>query len=163
MRYWTALVTRRGEERRAASHVERQDFQFYLPQMAVASRAFADKFRGEIMFPGYLFVRLREGWHALASTRGVARMMLRDGVPVRVPNCELSRLRELEDDRGLVHLPERFRFGDAVRVAAEGGGALAGLTGVYRGMTPRDRCVVLLRILGKSVTAEVDAGSLVAA
>lgn len=159
MRYWTAVVTRRGQERRAAANVERLGFPFYMPMLAVENKT-----RGTLMFPGYLLVQIdtRSSWEVLASTRGVARLFMCDVLPVRVPNAEIKRLWDLEQGDGLVHLPERFSPGDRVRVG-EGGGSWSGISGIYQGATQNERCLVLLQILGKDIVTAVSARSLEAA
>ena len=155
MSYWTALVARYSQEQRAAHHVERQGFEFYLPQMLALSASGRD--RRELLFPGYIFVRvnLRRQWRVLAGTRGVARMLLCGELPTRVPDEDVEAFRRLEDERGFVQLLPPLRDGDVV-VAGSGSGGYEGVRGVVQGMTARDRVKVLLTILGRAVSVELD-------
>jgi hypothetical protein len=65
LRYWTVVVTKWGQELRAAANVERLDFEYYLPVMVDA------RLRRALMFPGYLMVRVHEGWEVLVAAHAV--------------------------------------------------------------------------------------------
>jgi transcriptional antiterminator RfaH len=150
--YWTAAVTRYSQEQRAAHHVERQRFQFYLPQTVTLSPKGKD--RVELLFPGYIFVKVKRGWETLASTRGIARLFLCEDRPTRIHDEEIARLQSMEDARGYVQLHPPFTVGDQVHVTA---GVYEGLRGVVRGMDAQHRCRVLLYTLfGRRVEKALD-------
>lgn len=153
--YWTAAVTHFAQERRAAHHVERQGFQFYLPEILSITSGGQD--RREILFPGYVFVRvsLREEWRSLASTRGIARLLLCGETPTRIPDAEIDGLRAAEDERGFVQLQSGLRVGDEI-VGLVGAGGYEGVRGIVRGTSARDRVRVLLRLLGRLVEVDLD-------
>jgi transcription antitermination factor NusG len=153
--YWALAKTKRSEEERAASHVERQGFAYWLPRMIEWSSSGGQKF--PLMFPGYIFFKVRQGWQALCSTRGIASVVICQDEPARVRQSEIDYLRSLENARGLVVLPARFGDGDAVRVAQ---GSYAGARGVVRGMPAAGRCAVLLQMFGKEVSLDVGEESL---
>lgn len=155
--YWTCVVTRPHQERRAAHHVERQGFVYYHP---VAWMPHRGQLRPRAMFPGYLFVHVHDGWPKLASTRGVSRLILNaDDKPARITPAELHFLKSLEDDKGVIVLPIRYRVGDRVRFVA-GKRYLLGMTGIVRGTTAKGRVDVLLRILGRHVVKTVEKSTL---
>lgn len=153
--YWAIAKTKWTEEERAASHVERQEFEYWLPRMSMFSPKGAE--RRSLMFPGYLFFKVRAGWQAICSTKGVASVMLCDGRPARVRQDEFDYLRSLEDWRGLVVLPPRFGKGDAVVVTQ---GQYQGVRGVVQGMSVAARCRVLWSMLGRDVEASIPEASL---
>ncbi len=161
IKFWTAAQTHERQELRAAAHVERQGFEFFLP---VCEEFRARRFRKTIMFPGYLFVRIREGWQKLASTRGISRLIYNsDGLPSRLSDREIEQLRALEDEHGVVQLRKRvFSDGDLVRVGP-GGHGLETLSGIVQGTPVADRYRILFTIMGRQVVGEVDARSLSAA
>lgn len=150
--FWTAAQTHFGEEQRAAHHVEKQDFEYYLPEMLTAT---ARGDRRELMFPGYIFVRVAAHWRALASTKGIFRLFMCGESPTRIPEHEISYLRSCEDERGFVQPLPPLSVGDRV-LAREGAGAFEGALGVVREMTTRNRVLVLLNLLGRSVQVELD-------
>lgn len=150
MRYWTAAATRNSQEQRAAHHVERQGFQFYLPQI-LSRRGMRE--RRELLFPGYIFVRIAEGWEALASTRGISRLFMCGDRPAPMPSSEIDSLRSREDDSGFIRLHPRLP--DGAKVVLKDG-AWAGMFGILEETTASDRCRVLLSVLGRSVRGEFD-------
>jgi transcription antitermination factor NusG len=148
--YWGCVRTKPRQEARAAGNVEAQGFSFYRPVMWVP---FGNRLRRETMFRGYLFVRMREGWQALASTRGVARVMMAGERPSRVPDREIAFLRNLEDNDGVVVLPPSFAVGSRVRLKG-GQRFLRGRVGIVQTLE-RHRCKVLLSILGRETVKEM--------
>ena len=152
--YWTVVVTKWKQELRAAANVERLGYEYYLPIMV------DERTRRALMFPGYLMVRVREGWEVLSSARGVSRLMLCSDVPSRIADEEVEQLRRLEDERGLVRLAPRFAVGQFVRGRC---GQYEGLSGIVQGTSASGRCAVLLRMLGKHVVVDIEGSALVAA
>jgi transcriptional antiterminator RfaH len=146
LNYWGCVRTRRGQEGRAAHHVELQGFEFYQPQMWVPHKA---QLRRATMFPGYLFVRVREGWRSLNGTRGVRSVLMTGERPSRIPDHEIAFLRSLEDGKGVVNLPPAFRVGDRVRMAG-GQRFLRGRVGIVAALEAHE-CEVLLSIMGREV------------
>lgn len=153
--YWAIATTKWNEEERAASHVERQEFDHWLPRMSTFTQRGAE--RRSLMFPGYLFFKVRQGWEAICCTKGVASVMLCDGRPARVRQEEFDYLRSLEDKRGLVVLPPRFGNGDAVQITQ---GQYQGVRGVVQGTSVAGRLRVLWAMLGRDVHASIPEGSL---
>lgn len=150
--YWTAAVTRRTQEQRAAHHVERQGFEFYLPRIEVSDG------RRTLMFPGYIFILVRASWHCLASTRGIARLFFCDDAPVRMRDGEIESLMSSEVD-DVVRPPPKFLPGDFV-VDNRSSSAFFGVGGVYSGMASSGRCEVLFSLLSRQVRVEVSEASL---
>ena len=155
-KFWLCAVTKFSEERRAASHVERQSHEFYLPEMPVKDET--GRMRRRLMFPGYIFIYIRDGrWTHLSSTRGIQRVLSHEETPVRVPRHEIQWLKSREDEDGLVRLNPRPHVGDTVTVSS---GGFAGIAGVVQNLLPSDRCKVMFRLLGRSVVGEFDDGAL---
>lgn len=152
-RYWTAAVTRFCEETRAAHHVERQGFRYILPYVEVRG---ARGWRRELMFPGYILVKLGEGWESLSSTRGISRLLMTNGVPHRVPQSFVSWMQSAIDSRDVVSLTPPAAVGDRVV-------AYNGFRGTVREVLSQDRivrCRVLMTVMGRSVEGVFDAREL---
>lgn len=130
-RYWTAAVTKRGEEERAACHVEQQQFEFYLPRFSSMKRNRAGRYveHRELLFPNYIMIKLHAGWRTLNSTRGIHRVFMRDSIPVRMRDEDIDTIRAREDADGLVQLAPRLSVGNRVMVG-EAGGSYNGMRGV---------------------------------
>lgn len=159
--HWTVAVTHFGEERRAAANLERQGFVHYLPEVYEWS-ARRTLFRPVLMFEGYVLIKLREGWQALSSTRGISRVLMQDCVPSRLRTEFVTQLRALEDERGVVSLSPRLRDADRVKFRAEGG-SWSGLVGIVQGTPSVERVRVLLTLMGREVVGTFDPRALVAA
>jgi hypothetical protein len=182
--YWSVAQCCWREERRAAHHVEKLGLDYYLPLTYVPDNAGDDE-RRTLLFPGFIFVKLRDGWQALCSgtVRGVRRLLMvpaelsgrvqavsnlgAQAVPERVPaqvrGDEIRRLRGLEDECGVVRLRPRLR--DGMPVVVESGGAYEGLEGLVEGMPAAGRVRVLFKklLLGRVVSREFSESALRAA
>jgi transcription antitermination factor NusG len=151
--YWTAAVTKRAQEQCAAYHVAQQGFTVYMPKAMVLTPK--GKERCELLFPGYMFIKLHQCWKVLLSTRGVRRVFMCDEVPTRVPDDEICALQAREDVRGMVALKDVFAPG--MKVEIKNKGALSGMLGeISRTSNHRDRVLVLLRMLGREVEVELN-------
>ena len=149
--YWTAATTRWSQEQRAAHHVERQGFQHHLPLTQVLTTR--GSLRTELLFPGYIFIRIKRGWESLASTRGISHLFMCDGRPTRIPDHVMSELRAREDESGVVQLLPDVDVGDVVRATS---GVWRNCVGRVSSLSARMRVSVLLSILGRQVEVELD-------
>lgn len=143
--YWTVAATKGSDEERAAHHVERQGFKFYLPRIVMH---YGSRSKREFLFPGYIFIQINKHWHSLFGTRGIRHLFMCSGMPTRMPDSDMVDMRSRENDDGLVELPPPLRIGDHIEVT--GTGPFNGKSGVLKGMLSRDRCFVLLNMLGRS-------------
>lgn len=153
MERWYAVVTKPRKEEVALEHLERQEFQAWLPRLEREVRIRGRwQTRIEPLFPRYLFLRGTAGvddFSTVRSTRGVGDFV-RFGVdPAIVPDQVIEYLQATADpDTGIHHLgnpASRFKAGDRVLVLE---GPFAGLEGVLLQEKGEDRVIVLLSILG---------------
>ena len=118
------------------------------------------------LFGGYLFARIVDQWRVLERTLGVLSVVKVGTTPSRCPDSEIAALLERADSDGIIRLGARppapprhvLRPGAPVAIAD---GPLRGLSGVYAGMTARDRELVLLNVLGATRPVELAAGLIV--
>ena len=147
--YWTAAATKFGEEQRAAHHVERQGFEFYLPKTI---EGYGAKLRRDYLFPGYIFIRVSQGWHCLMSTRGIRRLFFCGDAPTRMSTSDVESIRLRESDDGYIRLKPPVTVGSRVTVKS---GSFKSMIGSVDCMTARDRCTVLLSIMERAVAVNV--------
>lgn len=164
--HWHAVQTKPGQEDKAAFNLRRQGYGVYLPKYARLRRHARKTERvARPLFSGYLFVAVdagRQGWRAINSTLGVARLVAATDAPIAVPEAVIEGLRAREGGDGCVRLePQRhLRSGDKVRVTE---GAFESFLGLYEGLTEGERALVLIDFLGRKVRALIDPEALAAA
>jgi transcriptional antiterminator RfaH len=161
MRRWYLIHSKPGAEAEAQRHLQRQQYQTYLPRLVQRLRR-----RGRVrlqvgaLFPRYLFLRLEEGRQCLTpvrSTSGVASVVRIGARFATVPDEIIDELRSREDPDTGFHslcLPERLERGAQVRID---GGAFSGLEGVFERAEGAERVVVLLTLLGEERPVQLPA------
>lgn len=162
---WHLAFTRPAAERVARSHLERQGYGVYLPQLRqklLQRGKWCDRITA--LFPRYVFVQLNPVIQSLAPVRSTVGVVgvVRFGVDYAiVPDPIVERLRANEDPDTRLHrhrASEWFKPGAAVRIAS---GAIAGLEGIFVCEDANERVTVLLNMLGRETQVRVDAGYVV--
>src|SRR5690242_15000182 len=111
---WYVVQTQPRAEAKAATHLQRQGFETYLPRFLKRRRharplgTFAAP-----LFPRYLFVRIgraSQRWRCIHSPTGVSRLVGNGDGPAAVADVIVGGLRAREGDDGLVRLEPRRRF-----------------------------------------------------
>jgi transcriptional antiterminator RfaH len=165
MSYWAVVqmqgymlaqsVPRPGEEAKlcnAQAALARLGYESYLPltKTRIAGHA---KTKISPLFPGYIFARIdADRWYPIASTVGVVRVLMCGEAPARLNDRVIDELRRGEV-KGFVKLPEPLKRGDRVRVTS---GSFFGHIGLYEGQSSRQREFVLLEMLGRAVSVELN-------
>jgi transcription antitermination factor NusG len=151
MSYWACARVLPHRERLALHCLGLAGYQTYLPRIRERRTVGGRKVQvAAPLFPAYSFVLIELQWHAARWAPGVAALVMDGDRPARVPDAEIASLRAREHG-GFITLPKApkpstgLHLGDRLRVRS---GPFIGLDGLYAGMAPRDRIVVLLRILG---------------
>jgi transcription antitermination factor NusG len=155
-RYWTAAMTMPDEEQRAAHHIEKSGFKFYLPIARFPDQTGKLRVR-RVLFPRYIFILMKAGWERLLCAPGIFRFFLHEENPVPVPVKDIKRLMAMEDKDGIIKLPtsvkpdpKMLRPGMSARI--RGNDAFAGqLCKVAVVHEPSGRCEVVLKIMGRDV------------
>ena len=157
--FWALVETRNREERVAEAHAEQQGHQVYLPRYR--KREYRDGrviSVAKVLFENYLFVKIRERWSHLSSTKGITRIVMASEGPARVPLPDIARLRAREDAEGYVVLQRAHPFQIGQKLQYVSGGTI--LEAIYEGLTDDDRVRVLFEILGRRVRAAVSVSEL---
>jgi transcriptional antiterminator RfaH len=111
-----------------------------------------------------MFVRVIGQWRAIERSPGVLALIKFGEQPARCPDAEVGALLARADRDGIIRLPSRAS--SSRRVFAPGAkvsitdGPFRGLSGIYQGMSAREREVVLLDLLGGKRPVEIAAGLL---
>jgi transcriptional antiterminator RfaH len=145
---WSVAMTNPNCERIAVDNLLRQDFETYLPKFLCGPSK-----KETILFPGYLFVFIKKGWHAIFQTRGICHLLMSGEHPAEIKEVVVQEIKDKEGSDGFVVLPEnvvgqlRYRKGQVVSVKR---GPLIGMNGIVASMAGGERVRVLFKMMGRS-------------
>lgn len=165
-RRWYVVQTHANAETKAAMHLQRQGFETYLPRYLKRRRhARRTETVAAPLFPRYLFVAFdasRQRWRSIQSTFGVTNLVCTGEDPATLPNEVVEKIRHREDEHGFIRLEmaPQFAPGDKIRVVD---GVFSLCSGLFEGMTDRERVTILLELLGRKVRVVLDMDSVAAA
>ena len=157
---WYAVVTKPRQEQIAVENLQRQAFECFLPMAENPYQRRSRKLRIiEPLFPRYLFIHANVHQQNLApvrSTRGVVSMVRFGMELAKVPESVITALQaSMDPDSGLITIdPVPVEEGDTVKVFD---GPLAGIKGIVKERKGENRALLLMEMMGKSTTVEVDA------
>jgi transcription antitermination factor NusG len=148
MAYWAVARTPVRREGFAAKRLEAGGFEAFAPRTPTGA-----------LFPGYLFIRIGDTWRAIDRTVGVLSLVKFGDAPARCPEAEVESLMDRVDPDGIIRLapapqpaPRKpIPIGAKVRTPS-------GLSGIYLGMTAREREKVLIDLLGRQKPVTLRAG-----
>jgi transcriptional antiterminator RfaH len=154
---WYLVQLKPGGFDRARRNLDRLGFASFMPMRWETRRRSGRMIESlRPLFPGYLFVLFRPGearWRIINSTYGVARIVcLEGGRPTAVPEGLMRSLQAACNADGVMHQPEALCPGRAVRVIR---GPFAGFPARIEAMPDRERVLILLEMMGRSVGATV--------
>jgi transcriptional antiterminator RfaH len=157
---WFAVYTKPRQERIAREHLARQGFECFLP-LAVnpyQRRSRLRTLRIEPLFPRYLFLHAtltQDNLAPVRSTRGVVNMVRAGTQLLEVPKQVIQSLHaRMNAETGLIRIePVAVQAGDRVRVFD---GPLAGLEGLFQLESGKQRALLLVELMGRQTTVEVD-------
>ena len=161
---WYVVNTQPRSESRAIYHLETQGYSVFCPRYRRTVRhARQTKIVLAPLFPAYLFVHfdiLRDRWRSINGTRGVVRLLIRDGKPQAVPVGIVPELMAWTRDDGSFDWTSKLKIGEAVRIAD---GPFAELLGTLEYLDAAGRVRVLLELLGRSVSVALRSEALLPA
>jgi transcriptional antiterminator RfaH len=157
---WYLVHTKPRQEDIALANLERQGYECYLPQIRIERiRRRKAEVATEPMFPRYLFICLDssdqgKSWSPIRSTLGVSQLVHFGARAAKVDDTLVDLLRQRE--RALP-TEAMFQSGDSVVVTD---GPFAGIEAIYQTTDAERRAFILLEILAKPVSMQIDAGRL---
>ena len=159
MAYWAAAQTQAQHEAAAQHFLGLHGFECYLPRLRVPRVRRGRKIETRpVLFPGYVFVSITNGWWQARWCPHVVRLVSAGDGPAHVADAIVDELRGRERN-GLIDLPKPpgLHPGDRVRILR---GPFAGHFGLFAGMKPHERVEVLLMILGGQARVELARGAI---
>lgn len=161
MTTWYAVYTQPQAEAKARENLLRQGYEVYLPRYrreVSHARRLTTVLRP--LFPRYLFAGLDRAamrWRPILSTIGVCGLVRAGEEPAPVASDIIAALRAQESCGGFEAIGRRsLRIGELVRISA---GAFEDMIGRLVELRDRDRVVILLDLLGRTVRTQVEAGA----
>jgi transcriptional antiterminator RfaH len=157
---WYLLHTKPRQEDVALANLERQGYACYLPQIRIERiRRRKTEISTEPMFPRYLFIRLDssdqgKSWSPIRSTLGVSQLVHFGARAAKVCDALVELLRQREQ---AMSLDAMFHSGDSVVITD---GPFAGIEAIYQTADADRRAFILLEILSKPVSMQIDTGRL---
>lgn len=157
---WYLVHTKPRQEDVALANLQRQGYECYLPQMLIERiRRRKAEIASEPMFPRYLFIRLDssdegKSWSPIRSTLGVSQLVHFGARAAKVDVALVELLRQREH---AMPLDAMFHSGDSVVITD---GPFAGIEAIYQAADAEPRDFILLEILSKPVSMQIDTGRL---
>lgn len=153
---WYVGHTLPCREKLARTHLERQGFETFLPQL-LTKRSHARKILATTspLFPRYIFIRLdlgRDRWRSINGTLGMAYLVATRDHPCPVPTGFIEDLQRSADGDVISYRTPTFMPGDAVELRS---GPFAGHIGTLLSVSPNGRIEMLLGLLNGSVRLTV--------
>jgi transcription antitermination factor NusG len=150
---WYAIRVMSNRERAVASLLEGRGFPVSVP-LCRSRRHGTGRRKESVLFPGYLFCSFNPNvLLPIISVPGVVHIICRQRVPVAVDPEEMNSVRRLAD-AGLHAEPCAWiAIGERVRVRE---GPMAGVEGTLAREGNRDRIVISISLLMRSVMVELD-------
>ena len=154
---WYALHTRSRFEQKVHDQLCSKSLETFLPRIQVWSRR-KDRRKKILvpMIPGYVFVRSQleaEEYYHIIQTIGVVRMVALKGKPIPANDEEISSLMILHGTDRTVQNRSYMAKGNQVMIME---GPLKGLIGIYLRHKAKDKVVVSLELLQRSLEVEIE-------
>ena len=157
---WYLVHTKPRQEDVALANLQRQGYECYLPQMRIERvRRRKAEIAPEPMFPRYLFIQLDssdqgKSWSPIRATLGVSQLVHFGARAAKVDDALVELLRKREQ---AMPLGPMFHSGDSVVITD---GPFAGIEAIYQTADAERRAFILLEILSKPVSMQIDTGRL---
>lgn len=161
MHSWFLAQVKPNADQIAKRNLERQGFKTFQPMEArttVRRGKLVDQQRP--FFSGYLFVTYPSApvpWAVVNSTYGVSRLVKLGNKPAIVPNSVMTALLGSCDMNGVISVPSDISVGDKVEVIR---GPLVNFIGHVQQLTPDQRALILVDIIGKQTRVMVPTAAL---
>jgi transcriptional antiterminator RfaH len=160
---WVVVNTHPHREPVALENLARQGFPAYCPSVRrriTHARRTRDVLRP--LFPGYLFVHVNSDqleYRPILSTRGVRTLVRFGQRPSFLEDAFIRDLKSREVEGVIVRPPSPYKVGQTVSIA---GGPFDGIAAAIIEMDEKDRLVVLMKLLNRSIKVEIRAEMVVA-
>ncbi len=159
-RQWFAVRTKPRQEQYAKEQFSRQGFEVYLPQtLVLISHARKKGWVERPFFPGYMFLNLaidEQRWSSIASTYGAVGAVSFGTQYPSIPNEVINTLKAHENEQGVILCESRpsepFRPEQKIRVIC---GPMRDLEGIFQVMGGKDRVLILMELLNRTISVRL--------
>jgi len=152
---WYALHVKSHAERSVARALAERGYEHFLP-LSACRRRWSDRMKVvELpLFPNYLFSRITASSAGrVIDTPGVIRIVGAANVPLPIEDEEIAALKQIVASNLSAEPWPFLHVGQPVTITA---GPLSGLSGVLVRVASRDRLVVSVSLLQRSVAVAID-------
>ncbi len=114
----------------------------------------------EPLFPRYLFVYEmadRYRWLEIVKTPGIVRMLGNGNVPISIPEVQIESIKKILNGKNASTPIPYLKEGQMVKVV---NGPLMGCEGIILDLKKKDRLIISIDLLQRSVSAELDCADL---
>lgn len=155
MKKWYLIKTKPRQEKIAVYNLENQNFHVYCPFAFINSKFVA-------LFPGYVFINLDENiqnFSPIRSTKGVLHFIKFGQNLAKIPDSIIDFIRENENStsRKIKNLNE-FKKGDKILITE---GVFKNCIAIFKSIKSDDRVLLLLEMMGKEQTININKKSLI--
>ncbi|HEY4085638.1 MAG TPA: transcription termination/antitermination NusG family protein [Bryobacteraceae bacterium] len=150
---WYAIRVMSNRERAVAALLQGRGFPVSVP-LCRSRRNGTGRRKESVLFPGYLFCAFDPNvLLPIISVPGVVHVVCRDRVPVAVDPMEMEAVRRLAEAGFNAEPCAWIAIGERIRVRE---GPMAGVEGTLAREGNRDRIVISISLLMRSVMVELD-------
>ena len=152
---WFALQVVPRHEKSVANILEYRGYKHFLPTCRV-SRKWSDRVTSieQPLFPGYVFCKSQSNlMDVVRGAPGIIRIVAFGGKPLPVPDKEIEALQQIVRGKREYRASPYLGVGKKVQVIS---GPLTGISGTIVQFKNRDRLVISLDVIMKSVSVEID-------
>ncbi len=151
---WFALQVVPRHEKSVDRILEHKGCDHFLPICSVR-RKWSDRVKivAEPLFPGYVFCRSQRNlMPIIRGVPGIMRIVAFGGIPHPIPDKEIEALQQIVHSQREYSSIPYLNIGQKVQVIS---GPLAGISGIITQFKNRDRLVISLDVIMKSVSVEL--------
>jgi transcriptional antiterminator RfaH len=154
---WFLLQTKAREEQRAIDNLNQQQITTFCPEITVEKIVRGKrKTQKEVLFPGYIFVRLdaqSPSFTTIRSTRGVAKFVTFGHEPSRVPDTLIDIIQQRIADQDCQESAKPApKPGDLLEITE---GAFKGMDAIFSEPDGDARAIVLVTIMHQLVPTSI--------
>ncbi len=145
---WVAVQVFCGSEKKVSSGLDHRGYETFVPSYK------RNDHRERILFPGYVFCKfLCNPTFRIVSVPSVVRIVGAGPVPLAIPNQEIEGIQRIVASGYYAEAWKGIQTGQYAKVET---GPLRGLIGIVKGVGRRARLVVVLTLLQRAVSVELD-------
>ena len=158
---WFILQFKPNSHHKAATNLNRQGFETFLPLHEITSRK-ASRFitAAQPLFPGYMFITFdkeESKWHKINNTYGVSRLVTFNSLLKPTPFMFVDKLMEQCDNTGKLLPKKRLKKGDKVRILK---GPFAKFIATVETYEADHRIWVLMDLMGRKTKIQTPSDNL---